>query len=901
MEVAEVHCLASTDCPDPGQQCVGGRCVQTDDGVDTGKDTEEDAQLDIDLPDSQVDGEDQEDQVELCDFQPYCSNDEKTLITCVSGMVVSQDCGSLRCCDDACVDVNSSVAHCGGCGDRCPGAEEGVSSTCVNGNCQSSCLLGRMDMNGDLAEDNSDGCECSLVDPVGDCPHHDCGSGTTEEDRCDLSSRYLYVAPAPLGSSSGDGSAAQPFKTLDAALLAVTEDHNVILVASGIYNLNQKPIQYDGEVEIWIAGGFDPSTDWQRSEEHPSTLAGANPVVEIAGSAPSHWVHLVLLAEDGRDGGQAGESGETSIGMVAVNTDLSLHEVEVIAGDGGLGQHGAAGSSGVEVSVRGQAAQPGLDECICNTSDRCTTGTGNNICPRAGGLGGGSNTCREVPRSHTRGGAGGRGKYGALDAMPGTDGGHPYGGLGGTVGSGVFQNGGVGADGSAGAPGIGGGPFGYVRGNRWHSLPGGTGGEGQPGFGGGGGAGKDHAQDDQVAGASGGGGGSGGCGGVGGQGGGGGGGSIALLLIDTRALLDGGRLESGEGGDGSHGAQGGVSQPGESGQLGGAFVNGLGETERAGSGGDGGDGGDGGHGGGGAAGLSVSLMAVGYQEAIRWLELPDLVHGAAGVGGDGAPDYRLDLDGDGLPDTEVLSSGYIGYAGYFLRYGEAKTESEESGQCPRGMVEDSSGVSIGGLQSQVTYCIDMVEATRPMATSTQAEDSDWSFSGAQAMAGYQVLPWNQVNLVESIIACSRAGKTLCPIGFQQNTCRGGEANHPYPYGSPHQPGLCNDASGGQGSVAVTGGYPLCVSSTGPVFDLTGNLAEWAISILPLMGVDTTETAYGAVGGSYLDDKNDSCCSALEWLSGMNMYVRREDLGFRCCMIAGHLLDQEYGAVIIHDQ
>ncbi len=82
-------------------------------------------------------------------------------------------------CEGECVNVVDDVAHCGGC-DPC--AEiPGAAVDCRNSACVYGCLGGAVDANGDLGQDDSDGCECTPGQDICDGVDNNC-DGATDED-----------------------------------------------------------------------------------------------------------------------------------------------------------------------------------------------------------------------------------------------------------------------------------------------------------------------------------------------------------------------------------------------------------------------------------------------------------------------------------------------------------------------------------------------------------------------------------------------------------------------------------------------------------------------------------------------------------------------------------------------
>ena len=133
-------------------------------------------------------------------------------------------------------------------------------------------------------------------------------------------------------------------------------------------------------------------------------------------------------------------------------------------------------------------------------------------------------------------------------------------------------------------------------------------------------------------------------------------------------------------------------------------------------------------------------------------------------------------------------------------------------------------------------------------------------------------------------ACEKTGKRLCTEEEWVTACTGVPAvdnngnghftddnieGWMFPYGPYYLGGRCHDADSKEGQIDVTGAYPGCISAQG-VYDLTGNLSEWAVS------------ATGApvlLGGYFYLGSESSCRFSID---GLAPGVRNEVTGFRCC-------------------
>ena len=118
-----------------------------------------------------------------------------------------------------------------------------------------------------------------------------------------------------------------------------------------------------------------------------------------------------------------------------------------------------------------------------------------------------------------------------------------------------------------------------------------------------------------------------------------------------------------------------------------------------------------------------------------------------------------------------------------------------------------------------TFYIDVYEASRPDAT-----DSERGYDTNYACSRPDVLPWDDITWDEAKTACEARGKRLCTDAEWSYAC-GGSAADDYPYGTAYQAATCNEFDQ-YGDVLETGQMSSCESSLN-VFDLSGNVAEWA--------------------------------------------------------------------------
>jgi hypothetical protein len=420
-------------------------------------------------------------------------------------------------------------------------------------------------------------------------------------------------------SAGGDGTKAKPFKSIaDAG----KSNKSRIFICSGDYK-EAASVTLSNGVEVYGAFAACPGGgDWLWDGAKRASLTGAAdvPAVKVT-KGQTRIEGLIVTAPP------AAAMGASSIALLADLADLTLQDVDLLAGDGAPGAEGELPSSD---SIAGAAAV--LDA----TMNAC------NLQPFGGAPG--ITTCED---GETKGGDGGKGgTVPANNGAPGTDGSpipdpnpDAY-GLGGVIkANGDCSIGQNGMDGNTGGPGEGGADKGVLTSNGISGGDGQDGQSGSRGHGGGGGAGSKAGNFCKVGmntipgpGASGGGGGAGGCGGKGGGGGKAGGSSVGLVSLASTLTLSGVAIHTQAGGNGGNGASGKAGGIGGAGALGGAS-SGLAGSKPGCTGGTGGLGGDGGTGGGGRGGHSVGIAFTGAMPNVEATVTFEV--GTAGMGGTG--------------------------------------------------------------------------------------------------------------------------------------------------------------------------------------------------------------------------------------------------------------------------
>lgn len=182
--------------------------------------------------------------------------------------------------------------------------------------------------------------------------------------------------------------------------------------------------------------------------------------------------------------------------------------------------------------------------------------------------------------------------------------------------------------------------------------------------------------------------------------------------------------------------------------------------------------------------------------------------------------------------------------------------------CPTAMVPvvDPSDVdrTIGGLSvSGSCVCVDAYEASRG--------------PGDVAVSAAGVRPWVGLNFDQATAACEAAGKRLCTGAEWTAACTGIPA-FPFPYGEQLDPKACNTTS----TVALTGAYSGCEGGVPGLFDLSGNVAEWAAEAT--RGCDL-ELGCAAFGGALDAPEAELACG---YRAGLGRDEGRRDVDFRCC-------------------
>jgi hypothetical protein len=509
---------------------------------------------------------------------------------------------------DGCeADLQSDVAHCGGCNNNCGALFPNSSVSCGAGACVfNQCSTGFWDIDQNLGN----GCEyaCNFVSAA-DSP--DDSFVDTNCDGIDGDAAQAIFVSVGAGNDVNPGTMAQPTKTIAVGIArAIAQSKTQVYVSDGIYL--EKVVLTNG---VSLYGGYSQSQGWKRSSSYIATIRNGaisnNTIIALSGSSitsPTTVDRFTIQTL------ATAVSSVSSYGVHCTScTALTLKNNDITGGQAG---GGVAGGNGVN-GAAGTSGGPG-------TGSSCDTNTSGG----AGGTAGGSSCARS-------GGAGGKGgDYGSNSGSPGGTGtGGTPGGGGGSGGS-TGSTGGSGTGGSAGANGANGaaGSGGNVLLGLWTGIAGSAGANGahgNGGGGGGGGGGQGCFACDDGPGNGGGGGGGGGCYGTGATGGTAGGGSFGVFLVTSTGItLLNNTISSSGGGNGGAGGTAGVGGAGGSGGAGASVC--TSEVGGGGNGASGGAGGNGGHGGGGSGGVSWAVYRSGTVVSTAG---NSLAHGAGGSGG----------------------------------------------------------------------------------------------------------------------------------------------------------------------------------------------------------------------------------------------------------------------------
>jgi hypothetical protein len=531
---------------------------------------------------------------------------------CTSGSCQVNTCtGTFRDCNlsptDGCeTNVATSVSNCGACGQTC--SRPFTTASCVSSSCQFVCLPGRFDLDGDPAN----GCEYGCTATGSDVPDL-----SFEDANCDgldgESTAAIFVAKTGNDANLGIIRSA-PKLTITAAITqAQASGRSQVLVSEG---------QYDERVTlvagISVYGGYSAANNWARSTAYVTTINSPNVEGVIARNlnAPTE-LQLVTVRSVNAVGQEPTGDGRSSMAVLAVDNTapLTIRGCTLRPGAGSAGAGGASGTAGANgnpggpgnVGAQGVRGAPGSSPCFAGGGFGGTGVSGEAM----GNTGVAGSTASGGATGGNAGSGGTRGDCSTFSASNGGD------------APAVTASGGAGSPGGHGFPGP---SLGSLSSGVYLPAAGQAGAPGQTGGGGGGGGSGGGTQRgsgfaclgcSSLTSGGGGGGGGGACGGTAGTGGRGGGGSFGVLASNAPVSVLGSTIVTAPGGSGGLGGSGGPGGVGGAGGTGGAgqTYSGGCNSKRAGNGAMGASGGNGGRGGGGSGGTGGPSICVAYRGA----------------------------------------------------------------------------------------------------------------------------------------------------------------------------------------------------------------------------------------------------------------------------------------------
>ena len=555
------------------------------------------------------------------------------------------DCDGLA--DEGFIDAKGRYVtdqHCGACDNNCAALPvEHAVGVCDSSPETPACALDCEDGWVDVDGNPVGGCECEVKagPDVPDGVDSDCDGVDGEIQNA------VFVAKN--GADAAVGSKVAPVLTVQRGIdRAVELGLRDVYVATGVY---QGSILL--ATGIGVYGGYSSDFVVRDRVLYETVLMGIEGAV--AGPGTVNVVNPGLgagpTALDGFTvfGPDTAVPGKSSYGIVLRNAHegVVVSNCTIIAGDGGDGLPGSAGTSGGD-GIAGTAGLAATEFVECAGKNNAGGAAGIRTCGAidVSGGGGGTSVCPDYDDSGSQpysppitqapapgeAGASGHGVTSATGGTPGWD----FLKWSAQVCANCISPpppntwaGADGEDGAIGEDGTGGvgctDTLGKILAGEWVPYQPTGGGPGTHGAGGGGGGAGGGVELSACGdggtdlGGSGGGGGSGGCSGGAGASATSGGGSFAVFMTwsgtaTSTPMLTGNLIRSGSGGNGGAGGQGGVGGSGGAGASGGASGAANPTTLCAGQGGHGGSGGGGGHGGGGGGGCggpSYGLFAAG--------------------------------------------------------------------------------------------------------------------------------------------------------------------------------------------------------------------------------------------------------------------------------------------------
>jgi hypothetical protein len=129
-----------------------------------------------------------------------------------------------------------------------------------------------------------------------------------------------------------------------------------------------------------------------------------------------------------------------------------------------------------------------------------------------------------------------------------------------------------------------------------------------------------------------------------------------------------------------------------------------------------------------------------------------------------------------------------------------------------------------------------------------------------------VHPANYISYFQAKRACENSGKRVCTLAEHQKAC--GAAT--YPYGDTYDGSACNGKDANKGGVVNTGSMTSCEGTVPGLFDMTGNVVEWA---------QCDASSCWRIAGNFWGLASDLVCNKV---SGNYASAENDGQGFRCC-------------------
>ena len=226
----------------------------------------------------------------------------------------------------------------------CPARNQADGLANAAGACQYTCRTGYVDLDGDLVNPSSNGCEylCTITNPV-DVP--DDNFLDTNCDGIDGDpANAVFVAPPPFGNPANPGTRALPISSLVGAITVAQGTGRDVYVSDG---------NYTGTLDlvngVSMYGGYSASTNWSRSNSARSTIQGqgGTGVRAFGISSPTVFDRFEVLSGDAQPPSGSGP-GLNAIGIEvrSSNANLLVSNNRITPGAGSPGTAGTGGGSG---------------------------------------------------------------------------------------------------------------------------------------------------------------------------------------------------------------------------------------------------------------------------------------------------------------------------------------------------------------------------------------------------------------------------------------------------------------------------------------------------------------------------------------------------------------------------